>query len=132
MKKILIVLICLFAKTALAQDIKPTPPVMTKEFADSLKSQISRVMPSKYNIKLLYKSELSADGKFPKPLIWREVADGTIEDNDFVQKMRFIIMAAPAWKPAFDTSVNKSVSTLTYFKVIIKNGKIEISEAETL
>ena len=105
---------------------------MTKEFADSLKNQISRVIPSKYNIKLLYKSELSADGKFPKPLIWREVADGTIEDNDFVQKMRFIIMAAPAWKPAFDASINKAVGTTTYFKVIIKNSKIEISQAENI
>jgi hypothetical protein len=87
MKKIILMLfISVVTKAVLAQNSNVSPAVMTKEFADSLKSQISRIIPAGYTMKLLYKSDLSAEGKFPKPLILREEADGTVADNDFVQK----------------------------------------------
>jgi hypothetical protein len=40
--------------------------------------------------------------------------------------MRYLIMAAPAWKPAFDSSLNKEVSSAVRFFVIVNKGKIDV------
>jgi methylthioribose-1-phosphate isomerase len=102
---------------------------MTEAFSDSVKKQITLKMPqSNYDMWLAYQSAISEEGKLLKPLISREVANGTVEDNDFVQAMRIILKAAPAWKPAFDPNLNKAVDGMVTFKVIIKNGKITITD----
>lgn len=134
MKKIIILLFSISTSSAVLGQVDKassnTRPVMTVAFADSLEKSIMSVMPNNYTIKLSYVSTTSSEGKLLKPLITREYADGTIEDNDFVQKMRVLIQNAPAWEPAFDTSQNKPIEGTAIFDVFIKKGKISITETK--
>ena len=57
-----------------------------------------------------------------------KLPDGTTEDNEFVQKMRVFIRIAPAWKPAFDNSLNKAIESSVLFDVEIKRGEISITD----
>ncbi len=117
--------ISFFSHVAWAQS--DTHATMTTEFSDSLKTQIGRIITAKYQIRISYQSKISAEGKLLKPLITREVADGTVDDNAFVQKMRFLIMNAPAWKPAVDDS-SKAIESMVSFDVEIKDGEIKITD----
>jgi hypothetical protein len=131
MKKFLIILLISFAAhTVFAQgnmSASHTAPIMTNAFSDSLKKEISVIIPAGYTIKLSYTSTISPEGKLLKPLILRESADGTVEDNEFVVKLRILLMNAPAWKPAFDSSLSKNISDVVLFDVEIKKGKIKIA-----
>ncbi len=123
MKKTLFTfLITAFSFAAWAQTDKP---VMTSAFSDSLKNQISHIIPrNDYTIKLAYQSTISPEGKLLKPLITREAADGTVEDNDFVVRLRLLILNAPAWKPGNSSDA----SALVLFDIDIKKGKISITD----
>lgn len=129
MKKLLYILFIFITNAVFAQQHRPssyTAAVMTTDFSDSLKKNISNVITADYTIKLAYWSTISAEGKLLKPLITREVADGTVDDNDFVQKMKVFITNAPAWKPAFDHALNKKADDFVFFSVEIKRGKITV------
>jgi hypothetical protein len=121
--------VSLFTQYALAQSISGvnTAPEMTCAFVDSVKSQVSKIMPiAKYNIKLVYHSTMSGEGKLLKPLIWKEdVENGDEKDNEFVVKLRLLLMAAPAWKPAFDSSQNKNAGAVVTFAINITKGDIQ-------
>lgn len=130
-KMITILFISFITNAAWAQGYNTsqhTLPVMTIEFSDSLKKEITRIMPARYTIKLSYRSKIDTNGKLLKPLIMKETADGTIADNDFVVKLRDLIKIVPAWKPARDKSLNKPVDSEVFFNVEISNGKILITD----
>ena len=130
MKKLIIILFAFFlGSTAFAQNEKvstSSSAEMTAAFADSLQMEIVKIMPTDYSIRLLYTSPVSDQGKLLDPKIWRETSNGTVEDNDFVVKLRMLIKAAPSWKPAFDAALNKAVDSKTKFYIIIQKGKIKI------
>jgi hypothetical protein len=118
MRKTLFTLFILFfGFTAWAQTGKP---VMTPAFSDSLKKQISAIIPADYSIKLSYQSTLSADGKLLKPLITHQISEGTVNDNDFIQKLRALIKNAPAWVP--------SGAEMVSFDIEIKNGQVSVTD----
>lgn len=123
MKKISSLILFLFMSCAL---FAQTPPVMTAAFADSLKVRISRILPTeKYSIQLSYTSTVSAEGLLIRPLITRQVSLDDVDNNDFVQKMRFMIPLVPAWKPATDAA-NVAVEGVAIFYVEIKKGVITV------
>ncbi|WP_295670619.1 hypothetical protein [uncultured Mucilaginibacter sp.] len=130
MRRILIILIISFlSKGVFAQgtpDTSQTAPFMTTTFTDSLTKEIKKIMPAHYSIKLFYTTSVSAEGKLLQPKIKRETANGTIEDNNFVVNLRLLIMAAPAWKPAFDKALNKTIDSRATFYIIIHNGNVKI------
>jgi len=130
MKKTLLILFTVFlTHTSFAQtSTGHTAPVMTAEFIDSVKQEITKIIPADYTIKIFYTSTISAQGKLLKPLITYEAAAMTVEDNDFVQKLRLLLINAPAWKPAIDNSSTQPVDDVVKFSVVIKNGKINISD----
>ena len=130
MKKILFILLAVFlTHTGFSQTTADhTAPAMTTEFVDSLKQEITKIIPTNYTIKIFYQSTMSAQGKLLKPLITYEAAALTMEDNEFVQKLKLLLINAPAWKPAIDNTSNQPIDTTVTFSVIIKNGKINISE----
>lgn len=99
-------------------------PAMTTAFSDSLKKQIINIIPADYNIRLFYQSTISADGKLLKPLITYEAAAATIEDNDFVTKLRLLILNAPAWDPGNPPNT----SALVFFNIEVKKGKVSITD----
>lgn len=127
MKKLLLIFFIAFCTRAVfGQDTKHPNAVITAAFSDSLKKEISKIIPRNYTIELSYRSEVSPQGKLIKPLITREEANGTIADNNFVQKLKALIQDAPAWEPAFDAALNKEVSGVALFYVSIKKGQILI------
>jgi len=123
MKKTLFtLLISAFCFAAWAQTDKP---VMTIAFSDSLKNQISHIIPrTDYTIRLSYQSTISPEGKLLKPLITHEEAAGTVEDNDFVVRLRLLILNAPVWKPGNSSDT----PALVLFDIDIKKGKISITD----
>ena len=129
MKKALFILFAVFlTHTAFAQTSSHTAPVMTTDFVDSLKKEITKIIPADYTIKIFYTSTISSQGKLLKPLITYEAAELTVADNDFVQKLRLLLINAPAWKPAIDNSSNQPIDDTVTFSVVIKKGKIDISD----
>ena len=130
MNKLLIILFSSFLSTQVfaqvGQSSTSANPEMTAAFVDSLQKEIIKIMPNDYSIRLIYVSPVSDQGKLLDPKILRETANGTAEDKDFVVKLRVLIKAAPAWKPAFDNGLNKTVDSKTRFYIIIHKGNIKI------
>jgi hypothetical protein len=127
MKRLLLLFIFpLFAVNVFAQT--KTPPAITQVFTDSLTSYIVKNTPPKYSMSILYRSPVSEEGKLTDPKIMRqEDFEGTVEDNDFVVKLRKFLLQSPAWKPATDET-SKAVAGEVLFRVVIKKGKISIGQ----
>lgn len=132
MKKFILTLfICSVGHILLAQD--KTAAAITPAFTDSLKQQILRIKPTDLNItKLVYTSTISAEGKLLKPFIMRQFGGGSVGDNDFVVKLRLLIMAAPAWQPAFDKTQNKAVDDSVFFAITIKRDGVVIKRIDSI
>jgi hypothetical protein len=133
MKKLIITLFtCFISQIILAQNNK-MPPVITAAFSDSLKHQIARIIPTDVNaIKLLYTSSISTEGKLTRPLIQKQIGGGSINNNDFLIKLRQLLVDAPAWKPAFDNTLNKAIDDSVMFAIIISKGEIVIEKQDNI
>jgi len=135
MKKLIITLFIAFiGQLAFAQGNK-TDAVITPAFVDSLKSQIKTIMAAGYEIKLVYVSAMSDEGKLLKPLVWRQTNSRSDTETDhtnmdFLNKIRELIKAAPAWKPATEVSTNKPVACEVKFSVDIVNGVVKIDQTK--
>jgi hypothetical protein len=128
-KPIIILFISFVSQIALAQANK-TAPVITTAFSDSLKQQITHIISPDFSIRLLYKSPISDEGKLLKPLITRQISEGNGSDNDFVVNLRLLLLNAPAWKPAFDNTLNKAVADSVLFSIVITKGDIVIEKKD--
>ncbi|RFZ92082.1 hypothetical protein D0C36_11585 [Mucilaginibacter conchicola] len=106
-----------------------TAPVITDAFSDSLKVQIPRIAPTELSIKkITYVGNIAADGKVMKALIMRQEGGGSEAEAKFVVTLRALILAAPAWKPAFDTASNTAVEDEVKFTIELKKGDVKIKQ----
>ncbi len=129
MKKTLITLFIAFvSQFAFAQSSK-TVPAITPAFTDSITVQVKRIIAPDFGIKILYTSMISSEGKLLRPLIFRQINESE-NSNDIVVQLRLLLLAAPAWKPAFDNTLNKAVDDEVWFTIIIQKGKVSIEKVE--
>ncbi|WPU98689.1 hypothetical protein SNE26_21975 [Mucilaginibacter sp. cycad4] len=122
-KNIVLIFILFLSQSIWAQSYKS--PAITTAFADSLKNQITNIIPKGYTIRLSYQSKISTEGKLLKPLITRQFSEDSFDNNAIIQKLRFLIKEAPAWNPARDAS-NNAIEGMVLFDVEINKGNISI------
>ncbi|MBL4678745.1 MAG: hypothetical protein JKY70_21515 [Mucilaginibacter sp.] len=125
MKTLKLIILFLLPIAAFAQS--KTSPVITDAFNDSLKVQIARITPAELSItKIMYVGNVAADGKVTKALIMRQEGGGSEAEAKFIVALRELILAAPAWKPAFDSSSNTAVEDEIKFTIELKGGNVKI------
>ncbi|MFB0499357.1 hypothetical protein ABID99_005594 [Mucilaginibacter sp. OAE612] len=122
-KNVVLIFIIFLSQSIWAQSYKS--PAITTAFADSLKNQITKIIPKGYTIRLSYRSEVSTEGKLLKPLITRQFSEESFDNNAIIQKLRSLIKEAPAWNPARDAS-NNAIPSMALFDVEINKGNISI------